>query len=195
MSFGGSGGQARAAKKAAAQQVAMAQAGIDYGKQNYSYITKLLEPFITGGTEAFGAQGDILGLNGKNAENMAIEDIQNSPYYMTTAKQGEDAILQNASATGGLRGGNTEGALAQFRPELLQQFIQQHLANLGNLSNTGVQTAGVQTQAAGNVSNLIAGLLGQQGAAQAGGTIAAGNRSSNGFKNALSLGGTIAGFF
>ena len=195
MSFGGSGGQARAAKKAAAQQVAMAQAGIDYGKQNYSYITKLLEPFITGGTEAFGAQGDILGLNGKNAENMAIEDIQNSPYYMTTAKQGEDAILQNASATGGLRGGNTEGALAQFRPALLQQFIQQHLDNLSGLTDTGVKTADVQTQAAGNVSKLIADLLGQQGAAQAGGTIAAGNRSSNGFQNAFGVAGTVAGFF
>jgi len=83
-------------------------------------------------------------------------------------------LLQRASATGGLRGGNIQGALAQFRPQLLSSLIDQQYGRLGGMtalgqqSAAGVGTAGLQTGV--NVANL----LGQQGAAQAGAEIAQG---------------------
>ena len=75
---------------------------------------------------------------------------------------------------GGLRGGNIQAALGQFRPQLLSSLIEQQYGRLGGMTSLGQQsaagvgTAGLQTGA--NVSNL----LGQQGAAQAGAEIAQG---------------------
>jgi hypothetical protein len=81
--------------------------------------------------------------------------------------------LQNAAATGGLRGGNVQGALAQFRPQVLSSLIEQQYNRLGGLATAGqnaavgVGNAGMQTGQ--NVSNLLA----EQGSARAGGTLAA----------------------
>jgi hypothetical protein len=120
----------------------------------------------------------------------AVARIENQPMFQALARQGEDAILQNASATGGLRGGNTQGALARFRPSLLNQFIEQQygrlagITTLGQNAAAGVGSAGMQTGA--NIGNLLmAGGQAQAGAIGAQGQI---------FGNALGqIGGTIAG--
>ena len=106
-----------------------------------------------------------------------------SPGFQETARQGEEAMLARASVTGGLRGGNIQAALAQFRPQLLQSAIEQTYGRLGGLAGTGLNitsglVGGGQAAAggvgsagqamAGNVGNLLA----QQGAAQAGGVLA-----------------------
>jgi hypothetical protein len=105
-------------------------------------------------------------------------------------RQGEEALLQRASATGGLRGGNIQAALAQFRPQMLQaeiekqygrlggltalgQTTQQNLAQLGQASAAGTATAGLRTGAD------IANLMGQQGAARAGAELAQGQAFAN----------------
>jgi len=88
---------------------------------------------------------------GAQAQQQAISQLEQSPTFQALARQGEEGILQNASATGGLRGGNVRGALAQFRPALLNQQIQQQLETLGGISRmgqnaaAGVGTAGVET--------------------------------------------------
>lgn len=88
---------------------------------------------------------------GAQAQQQAISQLEKSPTFQALARQGEEGILQNASATGGLRGGNVQGALAQFRPALLNQQIQQQLSTLGGISSlgqnaaAGVGNAGVQT--------------------------------------------------
>jgi hypothetical protein len=94
-------------------------------------------------------------------------------------RQGEEAILQQASATGGLRGGNTQGALAQFRPQVLSSLINQQYGRLGGLTSmgqnaaVGVGNAGMQT------GQNISGLYGQQGAAAAGSALAQGQAFGN----------------
>lgn len=88
---------------------------------------------------------------GAQAQQQAISQLEQSPTFQALARQGEEGILQNASATGGLRGGNVQGALAQFRPALLNQQIQQQLSTLGGIAGlgqnaaAGVGNAGVQT--------------------------------------------------
>lgn len=120
----------------------------------------------------------------------AVARIENQPMFQALARQGEDAILQNASATGGLRGGNTQGALARFRPSLLNQFIEQQygrlagITSLGQQSAAGVGTAGLQTGA--NIGNLLM----QSGAAQAGAIGAQGQIWGNALGQ---IGGGIAG--
>ena len=170
--------QADAASSAAGLQGAAAQAGIEEQRRQFDTVQKLLKDYTEAGPEALAAQQTLLGLKGPEAERAAIERISGGETYKALAAQGENALLQQASATGGLRGGNIQAALGQFRPQLLSSLIDQQygrlggMTSLGQASAAGVGAAGMQTGA--NVSNL----LGQQGAAQAGAEIAQGKAFS-----------------
>lgn len=166
--------QANAAEGAASTQAGAAQAGIEEQRRQFDAIQKLLSPYVSAGAPALESQQALIGLQGPEAERAAIERIRGGETFQALTRQGEEALLQRASATGGLRGGNIQGALAQFRPQLLSSLIEQQYGRLGGMtalgqqSAAGVGTAGLQTGA--NVANL----LGQQGAALAGGEIAQG---------------------
>lgn len=137
------------------------------------------------------AQQDLLGLNGADAQSRAIAGIENSPYFSGLVKQGENAILQNASATGGLRGGNTQGALAQFRPQMLAAAIADQYQRLGGITSLGQNAAAGVGNAGQNAANENSALLGQVGAAQAGGILgrAAGQvQGINGISSAFGTG-------
>ena len=124
---------------------------------------------------------------GAQGQQQAISQFEQSPMFQALARQGEDAILQNASATGGLRGGNVQGALGQFRPALLNQQIQQQFQNLGGLTALGQSSAAGIGVGGQNAANQIGNALTQAGQAQAGGALAQGAA----FNNAL---GQIGGF-
>lgn len=136
-------------------------------------------------------QQDMLGLNGADAQGRALSSIENSPYFSGLVKQGENAILQNASATGGLRGGNTQGALAQFRPNMLAALINDQYSKLSGLTSIGQNAAAGVGNAGQNTANANSALLGQVGAAQAGGILgqAAGQvQGINGISSAFGTG-------
>jgi len=177
----GGGMQASAAKSAASTQAAAAMAGVDEQRRQFDLVRELLQPFVVGGTGAFRQQLDLTGVSGPEAQQAAIAAIEQGPEFQALTRQGEEAILQRAAATGGLRGGNVQGALAQFRPQVLSSLIEQQygrlggLAGMGQSSAAGVGTAGMQTGT--NISNLLQ----QQGAAQAGGALAAGQAWGNTF--------------
>ena len=216
--------QSNAASSAAATQAGSAQSGIDEQRRQFDAVQKLLAPYVQAGGGALGGyapyqaagtgalptlqqyaqagapaleqQQALIGLRGPEAQRAAIASIEGGQQFQAMSRQGEEALLQRASATGGLRGGNVQGALAQFRPQLLSSLIDQQYGRLGGLAATGgtvaqnlasgglsatgelarigqasaagVGTAGSQTGA--NISNL----LGQQGAAMAGADIAQG---------------------
>jgi hypothetical protein len=140
-------------------------------------------PYAESGAAAVSGQGDLAGLNGADKQQAAIAGIQASPEFAAMLKQGEDAILSNASATGGLRGGNTQGALAQFRPQLLSQLINQQYQRLGGLAGQGLQAAGGQ-----------AGLMQDAAAAAAGAAQAptVGQNIANGLSAGLGAGLAVA---
>ena len=188
--------QADAAKSAAGTQAGAAQAGITEQRSALDKLQALLKPYVDVGTPAitglkpyaeagapaFEQQQALIGLRGPEAERAAIERISGGARFQEMAQQGEEALLSGASATGGLRGGNIQGALAQYRPALLSSLIEQqygklggfadisretqtNLAKIGQASAAGVGAQGVTTGT--NVANLLA----QQGQAQAGGQI------------------------
>jgi len=97
-----------------------------------------LNLYQTAGSQALQQQSALAGLQGPEAQRAAIANLEANPEFQAIARQGEEAILANAAATGGLRGGNTQAALAQFRPELLQAYIDQQYSRLGGLSNQGL---------------------------------------------------------
>ncbi len=187
--------QSAAAKDAAKRQGKAADAGIAEEQRQFDAIRELLAPYVKAGSEATDSQRAFLGLAGADAEREAIAGVENSQQFQAGAKEGENAILQNASATGGLRGGNTQTALAKFRPNLLSQIIAQRFAGLGDLAGRGQASAAGQAAAGQNSANAVAGLLQDQGAAQAGAALARGNAAA-GFGNTLAqAGGTLAGYF
>jgi hypothetical protein len=188
--------QASAAGDAAAIQSGAAQQGIEEQRRQFEAMRELLKPYTEAGVPALAGlqpyaqagapaleqQQALLGLRGPEAQRAAIAGIEGGAGYQAQVQAGEEALLQRASATGGLRGGNIQGALAQFRPQMLQQEIerqygrlggmadigrvtQQNLAQIGQSSAAGTGSAGLQTGT--NVANLLS----QQGAALAGGEL------------------------
>ena len=175
----GARSQKKAASSAAASQSAAALAGIDEQRRQFDVAQGLLAPFTEAGTSAIGGQLALAGLSGPEAEQAAIQRIEQGPQFQALTQQGEEAILQNASATGGLRGGNTQAALAQFRPQVLSSLINQQFSNLGGIAGLGQASAAGTANAALNTGQQVSGLLGQQGAAQAGGALARGQVGAN----------------
>lgn len=194
-SIAGSRAQAKAADRASQAQENAAMAGIDETRRQFDALQELMKPFVNAGTGALSGQQDLLGLNGAEKQQAAINNIANSAEFQTYLDQGENSLRQNASATGGLRGGNMQAALAQFSPNLLNQMINQRFTNLGGLTAlgqnaaAGVGNAGMQT--AGNISNLLQ----QSGAAQAGGYLAKGQNTANMYSGLSGAIGNIAGMY
>lgn len=93
------------------------------------------------GTDALAQQRALAGLDGPQAQQAAIEALKTSPAYTQMMDQAQTTLLQNAAATGGLRGGDTQGVLAQLGPSVLNQLIQQQYANLGGLAGAGQNAA------------------------------------------------------
>jgi hypothetical protein len=159
------------------------QAGIrDIESKAYAEREALMQPIL---------QDQSYAQLGAERQRQAIQGIEQGPLFQELAKQGEQGILQNASATGGLRGGNVQGALAQFRPNLLNQLIEAQYGKLAGLTSLGsgsaqnllgvgqasaAGTAAAQQNAAQNIGNLMVG----QGQAQAAGQIGAANAFAQG---------------
>lgn len=185
--------QSKASNSAAAAQSEGDRLAIEEQKRQFDAIQKLLEPYNQAGTQGLSAQQDLLGINGADKQSAAYNSIANSPAMAAYAQQGENALLQNASATGGLRGGNTQGALAQYRPQLLNQMINQQYANLGGITSIG-QNAAAQTGNAGmqtgmNVSNLLQ----NTGSANAAAAMAQGKAGANQWSAVGDIFGKIGG--
>lgn len=185
--------QKDAANTAASAQSDASAAGIAEQRRQFDAIQSLLSPYVNAGTGALTGQQNLLGTNGTAAQQSAISALQASPAYTSQLQAGQDAILANASATGGLRGGNVQAALGQFSPALLAQTIQNQLAGLGGLSSLGQNAAAGVGNAGLATSNQITSLLGQQGQAQAGAALAAGKADSQFINSAFGALGNFVG--
>lgn len=189
----GANQQKKAAQGAVNAQIEAGDKAIAEQQRQFDAFQKVLSPYVQGGESGFGGMLDLLGLSGQEKQQAAIAGIEESPLFQSLAKQGEEAILANASATGGLRGGNTQGALAQFRPSLLNNLINQRfqqfgqVAELGQASAAGVGAAGLQTGA--NVGNIYQ----NQGEAIGQGLIARGQANAAPFNALASMGGYAFG--
>jgi hypothetical protein len=164
----------KAASQASSAQQQSYQVGIDEQRRQFDELRRLLEPYTQAGLPALKQQQALLGLEGPEAQQAAISAIENQPGFQSMIQQGENAMLQNASATGGLRGGNLQGAMAQFRPQMLSQAIQDQYSRLGGMTTLGQQSAAGVGSAGMQTGRGISDLLGQMGAARAGGILAQG---------------------
>lgn len=163
--------QADAAGDAAGMQAQASQAGIEEQRRQFDALRELLKPYVEAGTPALEQQQALLGMGGPEAERAAIERIQGGVGFQESIRQGEEALLQRASATGGLRGGNIQAALAQFRPAMLREAIDQQYSRLGGMTSLGQQSAAGVGTAGMETGSAIARLQAERGAALAGGEL------------------------
>jgi hypothetical protein len=159
---------ANAAGKAGRAQERAAMMGVEEQRAAREQMRALLQPYVDAGGPALQAQMAALGLAGPEEQQAFVAQQEQGPLFQALARQQEESILQNASATGGLRGGNVQGALAQFRPALLNQFLEQQYNRLGGLTALGQQSAAGVGTAGMQSANAIGQLFGQAGQAQAG---------------------------
>ena len=183
---------ASAASKAGKYQERAADKGVEEQRAAREEMRRLLEPYVAAGGPALEAQMGALGLRGAEAQQAYVSQQEQSPAFQALARQQEEAILQNASATGGLRGGNVQGALAQFRPALLNQFLEQQYGKLGGMTALGQQSAAGVGTAGMQSAGAIADLFGQAGAARAGSALGVGQALSGPFNLLSTLGGMSA---
>jgi len=191
----GSNSAKNASAKAQAEMSAKLQQAINQSQANYEGIRadyagarSVLNPAVTG-------IGDLLGVNGDQATQSAFDRIKASPLYESLYRNGEEAILQNAAATGGIRGGNTQRGLADFAADTFAQLIQRQLGNLGGLANIGLGATGATAAASTGSTENIMNLLQQMGANNATGIATRGGISSGMWSNAGQMASDIAGRF
>lgn len=151
--------QAKAAKQAAQMQYDAALKGIAETARQFDVTRQDFAPYQQAGVTALDRFGDLLGLNGREDQQREIDLLRASPLYKSLYGSGEEAILANASATGGLRGGNTNRSLYELGEDTLARLIERQLAGYGGLIDTG-------TGAAGTVGAFGANAVAQQGAAR-----------------------------
>lgn len=160
--------QKKAAGAAGDAQAYAAELGIDESRRQFDAIQALLKPYVDAGGPALSGQQSLIGLNGQAKQQEAIDALENSPEFESLVKTGESSILQNASATGGLRGGNVQAALAKFRPSVLSELITQQFDRLGGLTQLGQNSAVMQGNAGFKTGENISKLFGEIGSARAG---------------------------
>ena len=187
-----SNAQSDAAESAAGAQTAASQASIEEQRRQFDAVQELLKPYATAGQVAIEGQQGLLGLAGPEAQRQAIAALEAGPQFQSMMKQGENAVLQNASATGGLRGGNVQATLAQFRPQLLSQLIESQFIKLGQVSGLGQASAAGQAAAAQQTGANIGNALTQQGQAAAGAALASGQAQAQMWGNVGSSIGNVA---
>lgn len=157
----------KGASAAAKTQAAAYQKGIDEQAREFGITQQNFAPYLAAGNKGLGSILDLLGLNGNDTQGSAIDALKASPAFTSLFNTGVDTINQNAAATGGLRGGNTQNSLANFGSGLLSTVIQNQLSNLSPLVATGAGSAGTLGGLGQQNANAISDLLGKQGNANA----------------------------
>lgn len=157
---------ARSARRGAAMSADAQREALEYLKEREA----IPQEFREGALQNIGA---LYGL-GDIDPTAAMQTITSSPMYQNVMQQqqaGEEAILRNAAATGGLRSGNVQDALARYSGDLQGQAFTQSLAGLqglANLPSNANQIAGTmsgigETLAQGRIASGQAKAAGQMG--------------------------------
>jgi len=197
--FGG-GAQKKAANQAMQAQTAALNRAIDIGNQQFQQTRSDYMPYTQAGTAAIGDLSALLGLGGlggvsetgatqagRDRQADAIAQLQQGPLYQSLYRNGEEALLQNAAATGGLRGGNAQRGLADFGSDVLANVYQNQLANLNTVAGLGLGATGSVASFGANNANNAAGLTTQIGQAQANNYLTRGGINARNWQNAGSL--------
>lgn len=130
-----------------------AQAGIAETARQFDQTRTDFAPYRELGANAVGAFGNLSGLNGDEAQSAALATLRSSPFYQSLYRAGEEATLANASATGGLRGGNTQASLFNLGEDVFAAAIDRELGMLSGGIGVGQDAVGATGAFGANAVN------------------------------------------
>ena len=138
-----SGSQSKKAAKKQRRALLEAQRmDLEHQEKMWHRAQELLAPFrdlgLRGGDEIRAA----LGYDGAEAQEAFVSRVMSSPMFDHMNEVGEEAILANAAATGGLRGGDVQQALAQQRTGNLAGLAERRIDQAMSLADLGSRAAG-----------------------------------------------------
>ena len=163
---------AKEARTAAGEQLGFQREALDYLKEAEAAPRFYRENALSQIAGIFGLPG----FQGESPIGMEgfVSSLRDDPFYQANVEAGEEAILRNLSATGGLRSGTAQEALAENQQNVLQNIFQQRLGGLQGLANLPSNV----NQIAQNIQGL--------GETTAQGRIAAANARQQGMGNIFS---------
>jgi hypothetical protein len=184
--LGGGDDAADAATDAAEIQAQAQREALDYLKER----EKLPSAFGDAALKGFGGEfGLELGADGEVVSDgmSIIERAKASPFYQTSIRDAEDAVLRNASATGGLRSGTANENLARANNAVLQNAYNQQLSGLQGIMGMPSNANNIAATMAGIGQTNAQGITAAAQAEQAG--------NQQGLNNAMGIGTLAAGIF
>lgn len=137
--FGGNS-QKKAVDRAAQATIDYQNRVLDLNQHQYDTTRADYMPYTTAGTHAI-TELDGLVDGSLSGADLAAK-IKANPLYEAEFNNGEEALLQTASATGGLRGGDTARATMNFGADTLSKVYQQILSNLSGVAGLGLGATG-----------------------------------------------------
>lgn len=177
----------KASKNAEAAQLEYLNKAIAEQQRQFDVTRADYAPYLQSGLGGLSGLSDLIGINGADAQTAGLVNVQNSPMLASVIRNGEEALLANASATGGLRGGNTQRGLADFRSDVFADQLNQQIARLAGLAGLGQGATDSVSAFGANASNNISNTLGQQGQVRAGGILTRGGINQQLWNNAGSF--------
>ena len=139
-------------------------------RQQYETGQEQMRPWLEAGGSALAKQSDFMGLGGREAQQSAYDNYSMSPGQQFLRDRGQKALLANASAIGGLGGGNVRSDLQQQGIGFAAQDFGNYYNRLAGMSGTGQTSAGQMGQMGasyasgqGQLGANYAGRMGQMG--------------------------------
>lgn len=191
----------KSAKKAANAQAAAADKATAAQMEMFNKQLELMQPFNQAGQTALPGLQE-MAMQQQTPFSFDYGAYFNSPEYAALSSQQEAQTLGNSAATGGLRSGNSQAALAAIAPQLAQQArgnamseyslnqagMMDRYNRLMGLAGLGMGSAQQSASAAGNFGN-----------AQANNALYAGNAMANKYqqygKNTQSMLGDLGSLY
>jgi len=158
----GAAGTAYAGHEAASATRDASNAAVSEQEIALQQQAALSQPYRDVGAGAISQYESLLG-TGPNSNAQTIQQaLAATPGYQFTQQQGEQGILNAASAAGGVSG-NTLTALDRYNTGLADQTYQNALSNAQGAVGMGQAAAAGQAQNVGNAANNISSNLINQG--------------------------------
>lgn len=178
---------ADAARDASRTQVALGREAIEEQRLAREEFRELTEPFVAAGTESL----PLL--------QQAISDpssrVLSNPFFQALAGEQEQRLMASQAARGKLGSGETNMLLQRNLLNLGQQFAQQDIGNLFNLSTLGANIAAGQGSAGMQTAQTTGNLLTQIGNARAAGIVGEAQAEGQLLQNIIGIGSAAAPFF
>src|SRR5208282_1825456 len=169
-----------AAEKAAKEEAAAINNATNAELQMYNQTVAREQPWVTAGTNALASYQSLLGLGAGGTGTPNTSTFTGSPGYQFQLGQGEQAIQNASSTSGGPISGNALKQLQTYGTGLANQDWYNYLNQVGGLSTTGANAAANLGSIGTSVGNQVGANTILGGQAQAAGTVGAANALTSG---------------